>query len=1353
MSLEEFTQEEEGELKGNLNIPDDVDETQTTPEGDQASNPYTLPEGETSTFLPEDKAKSTDKDPNKTGGFYPGSNYLLGNLDNTMQALSAPGLGLADFFMDAAGTVIPGASKIDNAWDDATKLDSEVFQNIRRFSSIVLPSIIGGNFVAQGVKSLPVNMPKLSKALIATGLFTAEETAVIGLSDIGEEHTLMKSLADFLPGTFGPKGAIPLPGAIVTLDSDSASVRKRKNMLETAGLSVVSTILSAFIALRGQKKTLEWFDPKDATARRYKAGEVISTADTETLIKIQELQTQLSNPNISNQVREQLIDEAATLEGTLEITTSLEDALRRVESTQIDEQNIAAINKLDTNPQQLEIDFDPDITPNVVDESTNARQTKPPGNVARNIADTTSIKSGVTTGDPAPIITESMRTKGLMVGSTSRDAVLGVAEEARDIGRFNALVDGFRFTTKQMNAAAWDIYTSIIAAENMDDLRGLFIDNKAVQPMLLGKFNVEYINEEQARAAAFGLRDLTDRYLGRSIAQSSARVMDTLGREASTIAEAIQELSPVIDDNRAMDLIIDKMQFLLDEYALNKYISGWQLRNKNWFDQVPPKDIDTVIDTLQKEFRSAENAIHEKNLRFTKTLKELAETNPLAMRPLVDAFAHTNGDVDSLAKLMKWAAQQVTPTGLIKSPDPKALNLFARGAWGVIYNNVLSGISALRAAVGNTGQLVLKPVTGILGHGIWGSVDDFEGLKRAFYYNGAVYETNRRAIKDAWSMMKKAHKDPELMMQTYRKDFIFQADKTWDILDDMRKVWEAEGNFGRTIQYDMARTMRDMAKLPGLRYGMTGMVFPDVFTQTHMAHYISRMRAYDDVFTEFGFADPKKLVHAERKHYKAMFNADGTMKDSVLKTVSGEISLNLDDGIATWINKGTTAYPITKHLFMFPRTMSNNVRNALSWTPISAIPGINKYGKTIWARTDDEIAEALAEHGLDMANTPNAEVLFQNLRAEYTGRIAFSGLLVGTLWQYAMAGNIRGNGHYNASRRSKERDQFGYEPKTINLGGRWVSYKGIIGVDQVLSILGDLSYYAGDIDQPFLEDWHSKLMWTVSASFLNETPLQGLEPLVAAANGDLSGWNRLAANATRSWIPMSGAAGVLSNAITSSQKDIQGEMQGYLMNKLPILSSMLPEQIDIWTGTPLNDIDNPVLRSLNAVSPIKISGTREAWRVWLESTGWDGLSRLRKDSSGSYEYSTDERELIYKYIGEQQMYKKLFRLMKSKRYAKEVGMLRAHRATGDDLRNEKIKLETQKLPVIQEINNIVKTAQKIAELRLLNEAKTNPDLKHIPNAILYQQLTNERMKTGDIQGANRLQKKEKETRQLLQMAK
>ena len=1273
-------------------------------------------------------------------------------LDNVFRRMSIPGISMADFVMDAAGTVIPGFNKVDDRWDEVTKLDSPTEQKVRNVMSIILPSIYTGN-VATGALGkaglLSKSIPWYQRMLAATGAYGLTDAAVIGLSDIGEEDNLMRTMADTFPTVFGPKGRVPIPDSIKTLDSDSPSVRKQKNMYEAGPFAFMGTMLGAFIDLKGGKSVMGWMNPLDETAKNYKQLEISLGADNDKLIKLQEINEVLSTKALSRQNENILINEKLNLENELGIIDSVDDVFRRSDISAAEESRLAAERKL-TNPDQLELDFGPDIdlSPGVVDESASARQIPPPGNVARNMADTTAIKQGTSEGDPAPVITEAMRKKGLMVGPTSRGAVMGLAEAARMTGRFDAVVDGVRISAKEMNAAAWGIYNDIINPEaTVDDVRKLFMEDRDVKNLMLGKYKIEVINEDQARAAAFAMRDLVDRFLGREVTKSSARAMDTIGREAATMAEAITEIAPYTDEAYTMDNILDKLQFLMDEYGLNKYLSGWSLRNKNWFDQVPPKDIDEGLETLLNEFQLAENSIHAKNKRFTKTLKELKKKNPAALRPLVDAFAHTNGDVDTLAKLMKWSADQITPLGMIKSPDPKQLNLFARSAWSVVYNNVLSGLSAFRAGIGNGAQLILKPITAVLGHGFYGPLDGFEGLKRTFYYNGAVFETNRRALTDAFTMMKKAHKDPDAMIKAYRKDFVFKGEKAWDIMDQMRPVYEKEGNWGRLMQLDLARLMKQMGQAPMMRYGMTGMVFPDVFTSTHLAHNLSRVRAYDDVFSEFGYADMTKIFDAEKKHYANFFDADGLIKDKVLRNVAGEVQLNLDDGLANWINQGTNAYPFVKFLMMFPRTSSNYIKNALSWTPISLIPGINKYSKTIYARTDDDIAAALMEHGIDMATDPYAKVLWENLRAEYTGRLAFSALLTKTLWDYAVAGNIRGNGHYNASRRNKERTQMGYEPKTVRIGNQWVNYKGIIGVEHVLTILGDMAYYMNDLDESLFQNWTSKLTWTIAATFLNETPLQGLEPLISVTNGDLTGWSRLTANTLRSFLPLSGGAGVTSNAITSSQKDIEAEVDQYIKNRLPFFSSQLPEQVDIWTGEPVNDIDNPVLRVLNAISPIQVSGTAEPWRQWLLETGWDGLAMLNKDSTGSYEYTPQERELINKYIGEQQMWKQLDRLRKSKRYAEEIRMLKLHRSTNADFKNDRIKIQTKKLPIFKEINNIVRNAQKQAELRLLRE---RPD---IANVVLTQQAVDQAMSEGNIQGAAELQKKDLDTQNLLNMSK
>ena len=1278
------------------------------------------------------------------------ANNPLKRLDNTFQGLSAPGLGLADFVMDAAGTIIPGFNKIDEKYDKATMLDNPMHQGVRRVSSIVLPSIIGGNAIQTQLNTRLAggalfSKPWFTKLAATMGAHGLGDATILGLSDVGEDDTLTDTLVQMFPDTFGPKGRLPLPQLFQTTTSDSPGVRKGKNMLESAPFSIIGSVLGAFLDIKGGHKTMDWMIPQDDTAQAYKQLNISLGGDPDKLIRIAEIDELLSlgNKNLSRGMEQQLINEKIALEESLANIDNMDDYYRRYEYLEDVENQAAIERKTANNYEQLELNInglDPDLNADVLDDAAKAKQSVPPGNVARNIADTTAIKNGTSKGDPAPIITDSMRRKGLMVGSTSRDAVMGVSEAARMAGRFDAVVDGVRFSAKEMNAAAWGIYNDIIdPMKTVDDVRQLFLEDRDVKNLMLGKFKIDVINEDQARAAAFAMRDLVDRFLGREVTASSGRVMDTLGREAATIAQSITDMAPYIDDNRAMDVVLDKLLFLMDEYALNKYLSGWSLRNKNWFDQMPPRSMEEGIETLLSEFKTAENSIHAKNLKFTKELKRLREVNPDALRPLIDAYAHTKGDVDSLAKLYKWAADQITPLGLLKSPDPKNMNLFAKGAWGVRYNNMLSGISAFRAGVGNGSQLILRPITAVLGHAIRGDMDN---VLKTLYYNGAVWETNRRALTDAFEMMKKVNQDPTAMLSAFRKDYVFKTDKAWDIMEDVAKLYEKDGNWGRAYQLKTAATLTQMSKMKGLRYGMTAMVFPDVFTNTHNAHYYSRVKAYEDVFSEFGYADWEKIFEAEKIHYNNFFDENGLVKDQVLRSFSGEIQLNLDDGIASYLTEATTAYPILKELLAFPRTASNYVKAALSWTPISLIPGINKYAKTIYAKSADDIAAALMEHGIDASREPFADAIFKQIQAEYVGRQAFSSMLTATLWGYAMGGNIRGNGHYNASKRNKERDEMGYVPKTIRIGNNWYSYKGLIGIEHILTLMGDLAYYASDMDEHMLENFMSKATWTIGATFLNESPLTMIEPLFDALNGNERAWAQLGAGQT-SWIPASGTLGVLAKAIDSAQKDLAGEVQSFVANRLPGFRNMLPDQIDIWTGNALNDIDNPVLKALNALSPVKVSGTNEPWRVFLRDIRYDGLSMLKMDSTGSYEWKPEDREQINKYIGEQQLFKQVERLMNNKRYQKEIEALRKFRRSKIRRADDRIKLRTELLPIHQELNMLIREAQKLAEARYLSE---NPNIEQ---SIINAQLAREEMKVGNVDEAANIQQRDQKTRQLI----
>jgi hypothetical protein len=181
----------------------------------------------------------------------------------------------------------------------------------------------------------------------------------------------------------------------------------------------------------------------------------------------------------------------------------------------------------------------------------------------------------------------------------------------------------------------------------------------------------------------------------------------------------------------------------------------------------------------------------------------------------------------------------------------------------------------------------------------------------------------------------------------------------------------------------------------------------DAYTTSYMGTLHARMKAYDEVLTTHGKIDNKLLKLAEEKHYKSMFNSQGMLTDAAVKNATGEIALNLDSAAAKVFTDATTAVPAVKPILMFPRSGTNAVRLALSYTPLVGITPLDKYGKTIWAVTDDQIDKALKAHGLSL-QTPNARNIFENLKTEYIGRQVFSTVLVNRLWAFAMDGNIRG---------------------------------------------------------------------------------------------------------------------------------------------------------------------------------------------------------------------------------------------------------------------------------------------------------------------------------------------------------
>jgi len=1216
---------------------------------------------------------------------------------------------------------------INKQWDEMSKFDDPVRQDVRKLASQILPSAIGGQAILG--RAAVMQAPKLVKGAASVGGLATYEAGLASFQDVSiEDEAIVSKIARVAP----PQ--LRLPKWLTKSDKEPLEVTRARAMLENAGLSVLGDALG--VATVYGPRLLKWFIPKNNTAKAYKKA-VVESSDPETVTRLVELEQALATkPNQAN--AKVLQDEIDTLRsqlaetGTSDATTktALERAIEVNETSRRVQMDEEAILKLEADPQ-LYGQYMPELTPGLANSNELARRTIDADAVASNMVDTTMIKMGMREGDPAPMLSGPFLKRGLVLGR-SRNAMAGLAESARNVGDFDAVVDGFRITREQMKKAAWDIHADIIRAGSREDVAKLFVEDRDVKN-ILGK-KVSYLNTVQEEQAKNAIADLTDLWLGREITEVSARVMDSLGREIATASEAGIAFKDLINDDRVEEILLDKLEYLVSEVGLSKYIAGWQLKNQDWINRMKKSaNPGELAELINNEFQQALDTRHAAFKRFRENLKQVKEQNPNLVRPFYEAFSDSNGDVDTIEKLMTYAAEQVSPMGMLRSPKDlsgkTSMNLFARGLHSVWMNNVLSVKSALNAAKGNIGAMTLQPITSIIGHGIGALIQrDVEVLKRPFYYHGALFQTQIRALRDAGRRIKTVHGDYDFLMNQIREDYVVKETKKWDQLEAVAEEWKRTGDYGHLMQWGWAKANRDVARMKWGRLGLTGLSGVDAYTDTIQASTRARLRAYDDVFTKGGTINKKLMDEAETAHYASMFNKDGMLIAEDVKAISGEISLNLDDNLASKINGVVDAVPVLKPWFMFPKTNINDFKYAMSYTPFMAIsPFKNKYGKVLLAGDDKgKIMEALAEHGVK-ADDPNAMAIYENLKHEYMGRIAFSHMTAISMAWYALSGNIRGNGPANASERKKLRDNYGWEPKTINIGGYWVSYKGIPGIDRILSIVGDAAYYYNDIGGSAFEDITDKVGWSLSASYFNETPLHSVEPILAGLNGDKAAWDRMTAQLIRMNIPQSGNLAIVSDAITSSQKDIYQDLMGYVANRTPIASSFLHEQRDVWTGKPLNDIDNPALRALNAISPVKISSKAEPWRDWLMRTGYDGVSRLRFTSEGSREYTAEERDLIGQYFGETQPWKKIDAIRNNKEFNRQIQEMREFRRGGRTY--EEVKLKEQELPVYQYIDEIVNNAKEYAEAKLMQE---HPE---VWQGVQGQQMVDKALGRGDIKGA------------------
>ena len=1099
-------------------------------------------------------------------------------------ALDSAALGVGDFAADAIG-LVPWLKPIDDWWDkNSARSDHPAHKIIRDASSVIIPSLAGGTWLVGGAKAAvaarAITLPKYASTLGTIAAYTGVDTGVAMISSHSKTDDNMAATLNNWLGWGIPWATRP---------GDDPDTRWKKNVMESAGLAAGVELIGAAFTF-GKKAKLF---PRDTGA--------------EQAIRNRDIQLELFEDPVSAATQPRMNARTAA---------HSEEMIEALKADPAGQQYNAFVNDLgpdDAGRAVTDLEADP--------LQAKLHQTQIQNNI------------GTYNGRSAPVASEDFQ-RQLMKSINSN-------ERAKQLDQlFNSFKPDFdaaiisggsktRITAEQMNQSVDNLTQALFGKDIsfkefeviVDDMKASVFNSSAI------------LDEDQWKATSHAFRKGLETMFDPNQMRASAMLTQQAGDAVTDAAAAAKMLGDNVDTSRQFEIMFKKLNLLDTEMRVNKYISSKASEYKRLIGTGNPEATVSWITRQSDEFDKVIKQIRATSDDFTEELTRIAKEDPAYYKPLKEAYYATNGNVDELHKLHVWTEKNI---GLLKKGiidgDPEIPSLIVKGLHGVRVNSVLSGLSPLRAAVGNSVITFAKPISIFAGAAMQGNAAT---LKRASYTFGGIGENFRRGLKMMQKEWNLAMQYPEEAMMRGRADIRMAKMENMEALDAMAEVWRRDGEHGKIAMWNMAKGLTWWNKQSFVRYGTNALYAIDGFTNSFMASGMARARAYDEVMDAHrGALNFDELFNVkQRQLYANAFDETGLLTDKAAKFASQEIALNLDNKVTQQLDRFLDHVPAAKGLFMFPRTGVNALELGWSYNPMSNLgPAMTRARRVLGAHSRQQKLAALAEHGIDA--TQDADLAFQTLKSEYLGRQIMGSTVVMGVGLWALEGNVTGNGPQDDAERRRMM-AMGWQPLSIKnpITGEWRSYRGFEPFDTLMGLTADVIYQANRADQSITEDFLRKISFSISMNMTNDTFLGGFEPLVGLISGDPSAWTRFWAQQTDMLIPYKGMRTVLNNIVHPQLNDVKNDFGQYLLNANKFMSGdSLTDMLDIYTGKPIRYHD-PLTNAFNAVLPVfKQNGDLEPWRQWLLSTGWDGLQRIRKNKHTGLPLDPGDRQFMNNWI-------------------------------------------------------------------------------------------------------------------------
>ena len=684
-------------------------------------------------------------------------------------ALAIPTGGL-DFATSAANFALSKLEKFGVPQiPTVPKFENEEAQVVRNLASIILPSYLLGKPALGGATKLQASVgPKLGrlgklgndvafKRFAQTGLSAGIGAGVDYIAPVNsEDHNALGELKKAWPQTWGF-----VSDDFATLDSDSPEIKRQKNAKEGVLLSLGADMIVAGVKL---------FRNRSAIKR---------------------VTTWLPENEQAKAVTDRLNAEKARIETPEDVI--IEGAKRRTED--MDELGAYGVSK------SVDLDEKPIFGyHDLYNDMEMGMRSADPGGVLGASVDVVKINGNIDTvyGRLGSVFTDGALQFGLEADEGAQVLIKGLGEQLTEAGEYGYKTSNGRYLSFAEISEAGDNLAADLMNMDVATMKRTLDAHQFVD----GETGAKVLTSSGYNAAFKAIKKYLKEYASVDQAKAYAYASTSLGGQISDMAEAARLVDGSVAVGRAQEEILDRIEFLMTAKAQTSYVRGRALnmtniwnRAKNWSKdqykqmfQLAEAETDSVPQALRAKAEEAKQTVE--------TLRNVSRQRPELLGPLMLAYEHTDGKINSMHKLNEYVRNS---TGILSKAffdaNTEIPSTWMQGVWSNIYNSVLSSlVTPLKAGSSNALLLIERPIATFLGAAING---DGRTIRRGIYQYRAFADTFSSAFQHMNQVYKRAAKDPSALGSIVRDDIARKNERTMEILNATADAFAEKGELGQ----------------------------------------------------------------------------------------------------------------------------------------------------------------------------------------------------------------------------------------------------------------------------------------------------------------------------------------------------------------------------------------------------------------------------------------------------------------------------------------------------------------------------------------------------------------------------